>query len=111
MDTVSSWTDNLSVTDRNLQRAGNADKDWYARVRARPDIIAEVGTTKFVLGLELDETFGQTGNAGAIGSCGDTAGHPPPLWQCSRPPPVRASPGRALGTGHPRRAAEPGGLP
>jgi hypothetical protein len=71
VDNVTSWTNNMSVVDINPARTG--DKEWYARTRVRPDITAEVGTTKFVLGLEIDETWGQTGNAGKIGSCGGTA--------------------------------------
>ena len=62
MDSVTSWTNNLSTTDLNLARAGKADQEWYARTRVRPDIIAEVGTTKFVLGIEIDYTWGQTAN-------------------------------------------------
>ena len=59
IDNVSSWTNNLSATDLNLQR--KKDEEWYARTRVRPDIIAEVGTTKFVLGIEIDTVWGQTG--------------------------------------------------
>jgi hypothetical protein len=61
MDQVSSWNKNLSMFDFNLARDG--DTEWYARTRVRPDITAEVGTTKFVLGLEIDATWGQTGAA------------------------------------------------
>lgn len=62
VDNVTSWTKNMSITDINPARKG--DDEWYARTRVRPDITAEVGTTKFVLGLEIDETWGQTSNAG-----------------------------------------------
>jgi hypothetical protein len=58
MDTVSSYTKNLSMEDLNPARTG--DSEWYARTRVRPDIVAEVGTTKFVLGLEIDYVYGQT---------------------------------------------------
>ena len=58
VDNVTSWNKNLSETDLNLARKGDAE--WYARTRVRPDIIAEVGTTKFVLGLEIDSVWGQT---------------------------------------------------
>jgi hypothetical protein len=61
IDSVSSWQKNMSMTDLDLARSGNSDQEWYARTRARPDIVAEVGTTKFVLGLEIDATWGQTG--------------------------------------------------
>jgi hypothetical protein len=83
VDNVTSWTNNMSVVDINPARTG--DREWYARTRVRPDITAEVGTTKFVLGLEIDETWGQTGatdntgpnRSGATGSWDlntDTAG-------------------------------------
>jgi hypothetical protein len=57
VDNVTSWNNNLSMTDFNLSRK---DSEWYARTRARPDITAEVGTTKFVLGIEIDYVWGQT---------------------------------------------------
>ena len=56
-DNVTSWTNNLSMSDLNLSRS---DSEWYARTRVRPDIVAEVGTTKFVLGIEIDYVWGQT---------------------------------------------------
>jgi hypothetical protein len=59
VDTVTSWTSNMSVVDINPARTG--DREWYTRNRIRPDITAEVGTTKFVLGLEIDSVWGQTG--------------------------------------------------
>jgi hypothetical protein len=59
VDNISSITKNLSIVDQNPARS--SDTEWYARTRVRPDIIAEVGTTKFVLGLEIDATWGQTG--------------------------------------------------
>jgi len=58
VDNITSWDRNMSVADINPARTG--DKEWYARTRVRPDITAEVGTTKFVLGLEIDATWGQT---------------------------------------------------
>jgi len=61
IDNVTSWTRNMSIVDLNVSRVG--DKEWYARTRIRPDITAEVGTTKFVLGLEIDAVWGQTGAA------------------------------------------------
>jgi hypothetical protein len=60
VDNVTSWTSNMSVVDINPARTG--DREWYTRTRVRPDITAEVGTTKFVLGLEIDATWGQTAN-------------------------------------------------
>jgi hypothetical protein len=71
VDNITSYTHNLSQTDLNPAR--NKESEWYSRTRIRPDITAEVGTTKFVLGLEIDETWGQTGNLGAAGACGGTA--------------------------------------
>jgi hypothetical protein len=65
VDNVTSYTKNLSIIDLNTGRVG--DDEWYARTRARPDITAEVGTTKFVLGLEIDYTWGQTGAADCCG--------------------------------------------
>jgi hypothetical protein len=59
VDNISSWTRNLSEVDLNVARTG--DSEWYARTRVRPDIVAEVGTTKFVLGLEIDAVWGQVG--------------------------------------------------
>jgi hypothetical protein len=71
VDTMTTYTKNVSNVDNNFARS--SDTEWYSRVRVRPDITAEVGTTKFVLGMEIDEVFGQTGNAGAVGSLGGTA--------------------------------------
>jgi hypothetical protein len=62
VDNVTSYTKNMSIVDINTARKG--DDEWYARTRVRPDLTAEVGTTKFVLGLEIDATWGQTSNAG-----------------------------------------------
>jgi hypothetical protein len=59
VDNVTSYTKNLSVIDLNVSR--DNDTEWYARTRVRPDITAELGTTKFVLGLEIDHAWGQTG--------------------------------------------------
>ncbi len=59
IDNVTSYTRNLSVADVNVNRAD--DVEWYSRQRARPDITAELGSTKYVLGLEIDAAFGQTG--------------------------------------------------
>ncbi len=61
VDNVTTWQNNISLVDLNYARKG--DHEWYARTRVRPDITAEVGTTKFVLGLEIDQTWGQTGAA------------------------------------------------
>jgi hypothetical protein len=78
IDNISSWTSNLSMEDLNPSRG--TDDEWYARTRVRPDIVAEVGTTKFVLGLEIDYVWGQVGagdgsfGAGGPQRFGSTAG-------------------------------------
>ena len=59
VDNLTTWDRNMSVVDINPARTGDAE--WYSRTRVRPDITAEVGTTKFVLGLEIDSVWGQTG--------------------------------------------------
>ena len=59
IDHVSAWLNNASQSDLNFARR---DEEWYSRTRVRPDIVAEVGTTKFVLGLEIDFVYGQTAN-------------------------------------------------
>jgi hypothetical protein len=63
VDTVTSWTRNTSTYDNNLEK--NSDEQWYARTRVRPDITGEVGTTKFVLGIEIDHAYGAVGPAGS----------------------------------------------
>ena len=65
IDHAGSWTNNLSHNDLNLANIG--DQELYARTRVRPDIIAEVGTTKFVLGIEIDFVYGQTGATDVTG--------------------------------------------
>ena len=67
VDNVSSWSKNMSVVDANPGRSN--DTEWYARTRVRPDITAEVGTTKFVLGLEIDASWGQTSQSGDTNVC------------------------------------------
>src|SRR6266508_1050133 len=61
VDMVSSYSRNMSVYDVNVARSG--DTVWDARTRLRPDITAELGTTKFVLGIEIDYEWGQVGAA------------------------------------------------
>jgi hypothetical protein len=56
IDNVTSWSKNMSLTDLNHQR--DSDREWYARTRLRPDLTAEVGSTKFVLGIEVDYSWG-----------------------------------------------------
>jgi hypothetical protein len=45
--------------DGNYSR--NGDREWYARTRFRPDFEFAVGRTKAVLGVELDLSYGQSG--------------------------------------------------
>jgi len=61
IDNITSWSQNRNHEDSNPARG--SESEWYARMRVRPDITAEVGTTKFVLGLEIDYAFGQVGPA------------------------------------------------
>jgi hypothetical protein len=56
---ITTWSGNMSISDNNYDRAG--DTEWFARTRVRPDLTAEVGTTKAVLGLEIDAAWGRTG--------------------------------------------------
>jgi hypothetical protein len=54
IDTISSWSKNLS--DSLVYRTG--EQEWYARNRGRVDVIARLGMARFVMGLELDSTWG-----------------------------------------------------
>ena len=77
VDAMTTWSKNMNHEDSNPAR--NGDSEWYSRVRVRPDITAEVGTTKFVLGLEIDYAFGQVGTTdgsfgGSAQKFGTTAG-------------------------------------
>jgi hypothetical protein len=65
VDHVTSWQRNQSQLDANLART--ADSEWYARTRIVPFITAAVGTTEFVLGLEMDSSWGQTGATDVTG--------------------------------------------
>src|SRR5262245_48686476 len=59
IDTVGTWTQNLSTFDGNLNR--NRDHQTYGRNRGRFDIVGEVGEVKGVFGFEIDAYWGQTG--------------------------------------------------
>ncbi len=61
IDSVSSLSRNMSTVELNYTRTG--DQEWYARTRGRFDITGEIGKARAVLGLEIDATWGQTGNA------------------------------------------------
>jgi hypothetical protein len=56
IDNISSWSRNMSNTDVNYDTS--TDSEWYGRTRLRPDLTAEVGSTKFVLGVEVDFHWG-----------------------------------------------------
>jgi len=59
IDSVGTWTQNLSTADGNLNR--NRDHQTYGRSRGRFDIVGEVGEAKGVFGFEIDAYWGQTG--------------------------------------------------
>jgi hypothetical protein len=63
---ITGFIDNLMTYSRNTSNVdGNMahiDTMWYGRTRGRVDFIGEYGKSKFVLGLELDEVYGQTGS-------------------------------------------------
>jgi len=59
IDNVGTFTRNMSSFDANLAR--NNDAQFYGRTRGRFDIIGEIGKAKAVLGIEIDEYWGQTG--------------------------------------------------
>jgi len=59
IDNVGTYTRNMSTFDFNLAR--NNDQQIYGRTRGRFDIIGEIGKAKAVLGIEIDEYWGQTG--------------------------------------------------
>jgi len=55
IDTITSWSKNLQ--DSLLTRTG--EREWYVRNRGRLDVIGQLGSAKFVMGLEIDSTWGQ----------------------------------------------------
>jgi hypothetical protein len=59
IDSVGSWSKNMSTLDVNVNR--NRDNLFYGRTRGRFDIIGEVGEAKGVFGFEMDHTWGQYG--------------------------------------------------
>src|SRR5262245_42907866 len=60
LDTITSWSKNLQ--DNLFYRTG--DREWYARNRGRVDVIGQLGTAKFVMGLEIDTAWGTTAIGG-----------------------------------------------
>jgi hypothetical protein len=59
IDSVGTWTQNISSSDGNLNR--NRDHQFYGRNRGRFDIVGQVGEAKGVFGFEIDAYWGQTG--------------------------------------------------
>src|SRR5215471_4080816 len=60
LDTITAWSKNLQ--DNLFYRTG--DSEWYARNRGRVDVIGQLGTAKFVMGIEIDSTWGTTASGG-----------------------------------------------
>ena len=58
IDELITYSNNTSNFDFDLHRK---DYTFYGRTRGRFDIVGEYGKAKAVLGLELDEVYGQTG--------------------------------------------------
>ena len=56
IDSVGTWTQNMSTNDLNANR--NRDHQLYGRTRGRFDIIGEVGPAKGVFGFEIDSGLG-----------------------------------------------------
>src|SRR5262249_26580526 len=65
IDTVATWSQNLSQSDLNFNL--NRDHQFYGRNRGRFDIIGEVGEVKGVFGFEIDAYWGQTGFSDTTG--------------------------------------------
>jgi hypothetical protein len=61
IDNVTSYSQNISNFNGGI--FNRHDSMWYGRTRGRFDIIGEIGKAKGVLGLELDEVYGQAGSS------------------------------------------------
>src|SRR4029077_19371573 len=66
--TINGLIDNVTSYSQNIDNFNGGifnrhDSMWYGRTRGRFDIIGEIGKAKGVLGLELDEAYGQTGSS------------------------------------------------
>jgi hypothetical protein len=68
IDSVGSWSQNMSTQDQNVNR--NRDHVFYGRTRGRFDIIGEVGQAKGVFGFEIDSTWGQYGSVDSNNTTG-----------------------------------------
>src|SRR5262249_17672811 len=71
IDNLITYSNNTSNFDFDLHRK---DYLFYGRTRGRFDIVGEYGKAKAVLGLELDEVYGQTGTTESNISSGSSAG-------------------------------------
>src|SRR5215831_2007911 len=63
--TITGLFDQITSAGRNFldgNYSRDNDREWYARMRFRPDFEFAVGRTKAVLGLEIDLNYGQTGS-------------------------------------------------
>src|SRR5262245_6627905 len=63
--TITGLFDQITSAGRNFYDGNfsrDNDREWYARVRFRPDFEFAVGRTKAVLGLEIDMMYGQAGS-------------------------------------------------
>src|SRR5215470_14798516 len=63
--TITGLFDQITAAGRNFYDGNYSrdnDREWYSRVRFRPDFEFAVGRTKAVLGLEMDLNYGQTGS-------------------------------------------------
>ena len=63
--TITGLFDQVTTAGRNFYDGNysrDGDREWYARVRFRPDFEFAVGRTKAVLGVEFDFNYGQTGS-------------------------------------------------
>ena len=63
--TITGLFDQITSAGRNFLDGNfsrDNDREWYARMRFRPDFEFAVGRTKAVLGLEMDLNYGQTGS-------------------------------------------------
>src|SRR3990172_11763552 len=68
VDNMVNFARNMSQFDVGLGGITNPDDDhMYGRTRGRFDIIGELGKAKAVLGLEIDLSYGQVGNADNTG--------------------------------------------
>jgi len=62
--TITGLFDQITSAGRNIYDGNfsrDADHEWYARTRFRPDFEWRVGRTAAVLGLEIDFNYGRTG--------------------------------------------------